>query len=78
MLKSTFKPHLFPHDNIETATGLVGEHNARVVVISVGVHIKRHTEVYRTELVISCLKTRGTFWVFLVSNNNLHYTWNRF
>lgn len=53
MLKSAFKPHLFPHDNIEASTGLVGEHNACVVVISVGINIKCHTEVYRAELVIT-------------------------
>lgn len=55
MLKSAFRPHLFPHDDIEASTGLVGEHDAGVVVISVGIHIKCHTEVHRAELVISCL-----------------------
>lgn len=49
------KPHLLPHDNVEASTGLVGEHNACVVVIPVGVHVKCHTEVYCAELVISWL-----------------------
>ena len=52
---SAFEPHLFPHDNVEATTGLVGEHNAGEVVVSVGVHVKRHTEVHRAEYVISCL-----------------------
>lgn len=51
---SALMSHLFPHDNIKASTGLVGEHNACVVIISVGVHIKRHAEVDCAELVISC------------------------
>lgn len=60
-----FKPHLFPHDSVEALTGLIGEHYARVVVISVCVHIKRHAEVHGTELVISCLN-QGDICFFTV------------
>lgn len=54
LLLIALKPHLLPHDDIEALAGLIGEHDAQVVVISVGVHIKCHTEVYRAELVVSC------------------------
>lgn len=70
VISQQIKPHLFPHDNVEALTGLVGEHNACVVVISVGVHVKCHTEVYCAELVISCLnKGISVLWA-----NNFHYT----
>lgn len=63
------KPHLFPHDNVEASTGLVGEHNACVVIISVGIHIKCHTEVYRAELVVSCLNEG----ILVLCPNNCFY-----
>ena len=53
-----FKPHLFPHDDVEASAGLVGEHDACEVVVSVGVHVKRHAEVDRAELVVSCSNKR--------------------
>lgn len=51
---STYNPHLFPHDDVEATTGLISKHNPCIVVITVGIHIKCHTEVYSAELVIPC------------------------
>lgn len=65
MLKKALRPHLFPHDNIEASTRLVGKHNASIVVISVGIHVKCHAEVYSTELVVSC--SNKTILVLLTS-----------
>ena len=42
---------LLPHHNIEAAAGLVAEDKARVVVVTVRVHVERAAEVDRPELV---------------------------
>lgn len=53
-----FKPHLFPHDDVEASAGLVGEHDACEVVVSVCVHVKCHAEVDGAELVVPCSNER--------------------
>lgn len=69
VLKSAFRPHLFPHDNIEAAAGLVGKHNACVVVVSIGIYVKCDTKVYGAELVISCSKRV----LLIMWTNHFHY-----
>ena len=54
------EPHLFPHDHVEATAGLVGEHDASVVVVPVGVHVKRGAEVHRTELVETWTRNLGS------------------
>lgn len=69
MFQSSWMPHLFPHDNVEASTGLIGKHDPRIVIVSVGVHIERHAEVYRAEHVISCF-TKEMFGC----ENNYYYS----
>lgn len=45
---------LLPHHHVEAPTGLVAEHKAGIVVISVSVHIHGTTEVHGIELIKTC------------------------
>lgn len=46
--------NLLPHHNVEPGTGLVAEHKASIIVISLCVYEESSTEVHGVELVVTC------------------------